>query len=59
MGEIESRETYSMEAHCSNCREVWAVYIPKKVPVMIYEKQIVCERCGCGDISIRRELRFG
>ena len=51
-------ETYSMEAHCHNCGEIWTVFIPKKVPVMIYEKQIVCERCGCGDINIRRELRF-
>ena len=52
------KDTYSMEAHCSNCSEIWTVFIPKKVPVFIWEKKITCERCGCGDIVIKREMRF-
>ena len=52
-------DTYSMEAHCNNCSETWTVHIPKGTSAHVYEKTIVCDNCGCGNISVRRELRFG
>ena len=53
-----AKETYSMEAHCRNCKEVWTVYIPIGITVEMWEKKIVCERCQCGDVIIQREMRF-
>ena len=53
-----SKDTYSMEARCENCKSTWVVAIPKGTPVIIYEKTIVCGNCGCGEIFIRAEMRF-
>ena len=51
---MEEEKTYSMEAHCRNCSEVWKVFIPMGIPIVSYEKKIVCKRCGCGDVIIKR-----
>lgn len=55
---MNNKDSYSMEAHCRNCGEIWTVSIPKGISVELWEKKTICERCQCGDVVIKREMRF-
>jgi hypothetical protein len=50
--------TYTMDAVCLNCGHTWSAYVPKGMPVVVYEKGIACDECKCGTVEIRKQMRF-